>query len=285
VTVRFVVFVAALMALGAGAAQAQSYEVRSAHGETSVFHSIYVYPGQEIDGDLNVVFGDAHVAGLVRGDCNAIFGTCETEGDGRITGEVNSVTNDSVRAFVPWARHDASPFAEQDHRLFVKIASSAIVVLIFLLFPLRMRIALDRVERHPALSAATGTVAVLAVIPIAIALLLTIVGIPLIALEVAALFVGIWIGTGAIALLVGRRLCETVMPATTPSPLAALIVGLVVVSAGEIVPYVGWAVSALVWLAGLGAAILSFIRAPYVDAAVHRSAAGGPLGGPPMTRR
>ncbi len=187
-----------------------------------------------------------------------------------------------MRSVVPWVvRHDYSPFAEQDHRLFLKLSLSAIVVLVFLLFPMRMRVALDRVERHPALSAATGAVATLAIIPIAIVLLVSVIGIPLIVLEIAAIFVGVWIGTGAIALLVGRRMCELVMPASTPSPLVALILGLVVVSAAEIVPVVGWAVSALVWLAGLGAAILSFLRATSIDAAVHRA----PVGGPPMPRR
>ena len=280
-TARVVILVAALMALGAAAAQAQTYDVRSGHSVTRIFQNVYVAPNEEIDGDLNVIFGDAHVAGLVRGDCNAVFGTCDVEPDGQITGDNNSFTNDAVRALIPWLHRDSAPMADQDHRLFVKLAWSAIVVVIFLLFPLRMRIALDRIERHPALSTATGTVAVLALIPVAIALLLTIVGIPLIALEVVALFVGVWLGTGAIALLVGRRLCEMVMPATTPSPLAALVVGLVVVSAAEVLPVAGAAVSALVWLAGLGAAILSFIRAPQIDAALHRA----PIAGPPMTPR
>jgi hypothetical protein len=105
-------------------------------------------------------------------------------------------------------------------------------------------------------------------------------------LEVAAVFAGVWLGTGAVALLVGRRLCELVLPQVTPSPLLALILGLVVVSAAEIVPIVGWAVTALVWLVGIGAAVLAFIRSagggpPYA----FSSPVGGrpPIGGPPMT--
>jgi hypothetical protein len=125
-----------------------------------------------------------------------------------------------------------------------------------------------------------GTAAVVAILPVAILLAITIVGIPLIALEVAGVFAGIWLGTGAIALLVGRRLTELVWPATTPSPLWALILGLVVVSAAETVPYVGWAVTALVWLVGLGASILAFLGTSPLDA---MRAVG--IGGPPMPRR
>ena len=57
--------------------------------------------------------------------------------------------------------------------------------------------------------------------------------------------VGVWLGTGAIALLIGRRLSELVMPSKTPSPLWALILGLVVVSAAETVPVVPGLVAAV----------------------------------------
>ncbi|HTJ28832.1 MAG TPA: hypothetical protein VMA36_21940, partial [Candidatus Limnocylindria bacterium] len=232
-------------------------------GRNIINQSVYIPPGDVVDGDLNVIFGDAKVAGVVRGDCNSIFGSCEEVDGGQILGHQNGLNNEALRAMVPWVvgkELGIRGLADQDRRLFFKLAASAIVVLVFLLFPLRMRVALDRVERHPALSAATGAIAFVAVVPIAIVLAISIIGIPLIALEIAAVFAGVWIGTGALALLVGRRLCELVMPSATPSPLVALIIGLVVVCAAEIVPIVGWVVTALVWLVGLGAAILSFVR-------------------------
>lgn len=258
-------------------------EARSARGDTELFHNVYVGPGEVVDGDLNVVFGDAQVAGLVRGDCNAIFGTCTTVDGGQILGQDTGVTNEPLRALVPWMvgkELGVGALADQDRRLVFKLAASAVVVLVFLLFPLRMRVALDRVERHPGLAAATGALAFVAVVPVAFLLAISIVGIPLIVLEIAALFAGVWIGTGALALLVGRRLCELVMPRSTPSPLLALMLGLVVVCSAEIVPIVGWIVTALVWLVGLGAAILSFIRSTAVDAVVQRA----PIGGPPIPR-
>ena len=176
---------------------------------------------------------------------------------------------------MPWG---AATFGDQDRQLFGKLASSAVVLLVFLLFPLRMRLALARVERHPALAAAAGALGAIAIFPIALILTVSIIGIPLLALEAAAIFLGLWIGQGAISLVVGRRLCELVMPTATPSPLVALIMGLVVVSAAEIVPIVGWLVTALVWLVGLGAAILSFVRSSQLDGPVGRV----PIGGPPM---
>ena len=263
----------------AGFAQAVPADARGRDGgETKIFADVYVPPGVTIDGDVNVVFGDATIAGVVTGDCNAVFGQCTLRDGGVVRGQINGVTNDGVRAFVPWAVHRDRGFgalAEQDHRLFGKLLASGIVILIFLLFPLRMRVALDRVEKHPALSAAAGAVAAVAIVPIGLLLLVSVIGIPLIPLEIAAVIAGVWIGTGAIALVVGRRLCELVMPTSTPSPLIALVVGLVVVSAAEIVPFVGWAVSALVWLIGLGAALLSFVRSTQLDGTIRRTPVGG----------
>src|SRR6202041_3126965 len=171
-------------------------------------------------------------------------------------------------------------FRNQDKSLLVRFGASVIVLLVFLLFPVRMRLALDQVERHPGLSAFVGVAAVIAFFPLAIMLAITIVGIPLIILEFAAVFVGIWLGTGAIALLVGRRLTELIMPSTTPSPLWALILGLVIVSAAETVPYIGLGANPLVWLVGLGASILAFLGTSPM-ATMRRIG----IGGPPMPTR
>lgn len=276
-----VIAVFAALTLAAIQPRAASADILD-HGKTVFFHNVTIGPDETVDGDLTVVFGDAHVAGHVRGDVNTLFGRCVIEDGGEVDGQANCVTGEAAAAIVPWFQNSAAfESLEHQHRaLLVRFGASAIVLLVFLLFPVRMRLALDRVERHPGLSAFVGFAAVIALIPIAILLAITIVGIPLIALEFAAAFVGIWLGTGAIALLVGRRLSELVMPAITPSPLWALILGLIVVTAAETVPYLGWVVTALVWLVGLGASILAFLGTSAV-AAIRRAG----IGGPPMPTR
>jgi hypothetical protein len=252
------------------------------HGKTVFFHDAYVRPDEVVDGDVNVVFGDARIAGTVRGDVNTLFGRCVKLDDAEIDGEEHCVTADAERVMAPWLAGASSfgAFADQDKRLLVKVGANAIVLLMFLLFPLRMRLALDRVERHPGLAAVAGAVALVAVVPVALLLLVSLIGIPLIAVEAAALLAGIWLGTGALAILIGRRLAELVLPTHTPSPLWALVLGLIVISAAETVPIVGWAVTAIVCLTGLGAAALAFVGSGPIDA-LRR----GALGGPPMYRR
>lgn len=259
------------------------------HGGT-YFGSVTVAPDQDVQGDINVIGGDADIYGTVHGDVN-MFGGRVIKHDGSvITGDTN-VFGGSAASWVPWLpTAGVSTIAAENAKLMVRLAYSVIVVLMFLLFPVRVRAALDRVEHHPGLSAAVGVVALVAIVPIAVLLFISIIGWPLIPVEVLAIFAGILIGQAAIGLLVGRRLYELVRPHGTPSPLAALVVGLIVISAAEVLPVVGHLVTALVWLVGLGAAVLAFVRETAfmgVPVATPAGSGAGPrptIGGPPMPR-
>jgi len=271
--------VAALAALALAAYAAPALADGTDHGELTAFHDVVVQPGQTVEGDLNVLFGNADIEGHVTGDVN-VLGSCAIADSAEIDGKEHCIWNDgSARAFAPLlGAAGFGQIAEQDRAMFGMFAANAIVILAFLLFPLRMRLALDRVERHPALSFGVGIGAFVLVLPLIVLTVCTIIGIPFVLVEIAALFVGSWIGQGSIALLVGRRLCELVMPRTTPAPLAALLLGLAVVSAAEIMPWFGWPVIALMWITGLGAAALAFFRIDGPGFAFERA----PWSGPPM---
>ena len=235
-------------------------------GGTVLFQNYTVEPGHVVDGNLNVIFGSLVNEGTINGDVNLIGGSYNETAYGELNGKKNILGGDMLAGLAPWtvAGSPFFSFHEQQSKLFVKLASSIVVVVVFLLFPVRMRLALDRVERYPASAAVVGTLVFIAIVPVAILLLFSIVGIPLIAIEIAALFGAVWLGEGAIALLIGRRLYELVLPRTTPSPLAALVLGLVVVSAAEILPLIGWAFTAIVWVVGLGCASLAFVRQDFL---------------------
>jgi hypothetical protein len=272
-----------LLAATAGAASARTYN----HGMSVVLSDRTLGEGDNIRGDLNIVLGSVtcSAGAVIEGNVNTVFGTFEQLDGCVVHGTLNgALDGESVGSLVPWTtpQSGAAMLLEENRRIMLQLAYGVVVLFAFLLFPVRVRVALERVELHPGLSAAVGTLAVVAVIPVAILLLLSIIGIPLIVVEVAAIFVGLWIGQAAVAILVGRRLFELVRPHTTPSPLAALILGLVVVSAGEILPAVGVFVAALVGVIGLGAAILAFVRET-AFASLHRGTPQGPpIGGAPM---
>lgn len=285
---RILIVLAVLsVTLAATLAPASAHTQSIDHGGT-YFGNVVVQPNQEVQGDVTVIGGNASVAGQIDGNITTIGGTIRELPGSVINGEKNQIGTD-LASYVPWlpSPHTSSFALEENAKLMMRLAYSVVVVLIFLIFPLRVRIALDRVEQHPGLSAAVGVLALIAVIPVAIILFVTLLGWPLIPVEFLALAAGILIGQAALGLLIGRRLYELVHPQGTPSPLVALIIGLAIISAAEILPFVGGIVTALLWLVGLGAAILAFIgdlpSAPVVAAA--SSSPGRPtIGGPPMSR-
>jgi hypothetical protein len=267
---------AIMFLIGFGVASARTYN----HGMTVWFNDQTIGDGDEVRGDVEVIYGSltCNAGAAIKGNVRTFFGEF-TQLDGcRVGGRViNAFNGDDVSSIVPFTAHGTTvDVLVQNRRMIESLAWDVVVVFIFLLFPLRVRVALDRVERQPGLSGAIGAVAVVAVLPIFVLLLLSVIGIPLIVLEFAALFAGLWIGQAAVAMLVGRRLYELIRPHTTPSPLAALILGLIIVSAAQALPVVGWAVTALVWVIGLGAAILGFVR--------ENSLPTSGSGGVPMTR-
>jgi hypothetical protein len=112
-------------------------------------------------------------------------------------------------------------------------------------------------------------------------LAVTIVLIPLIFVELVMLTAAVFIGTAALALLIGRRFYELLSPNATPTPLVALILGLTLLTAAQLVPVVGVLVSLLTALVGLGAVLLTFVpeTPPPVGGGVPPRHT---IGGPPM---
>jgi len=285
---RAIVFVAAVVALlgvSLSIASARAYH----HGTNTVwFSDETIGDGDVVPGDLDIYFGNvacedgAHIEGNVRNFFGSFAQSDDCTVDGRV---IDAFDTSSFVPAAPWAGHADDDLPAQNHAFFKKLGWDIVVVFAFLLFPLRVRIALDRVERHPGLSATAGVIGVVGALPLAILLLITVIGIPVIVLEFAALLACLWIGWAAVALVIGRRVVELARPHTTPSPLAALVVGLVVVTAAQTLPVVGWAVTALMIMIALGAALLAFVRETSFQSFTGTGGPGtGVTPGPPMNR-
>ena len=227
------------------------------HGGTYV-GSVVVEPEQTVEGDVNVVLGDATIEGTVDGNVNVLGGSVINHG--RITGESHAIGGEVVQDVVPWApgpEHYGSYLA--DHRLWWPITWDIIALVVFLIFPLRTRMALDRLEVHPAIATLAGLCGWVAVIPVSLLLLFSLILIPLIPVEFVLLAVASFIGQAALALLVGRRFYELIAPKVTPTPLVALVIGLILLTAAELVPILGIMITLLIMLVGLGAVLLTFV--------------------------
>jgi hypothetical protein len=273
----FLAFLLAAVALSGATASAKTLIID--HGGSYFGENVAVAPDQVVQGDVTVFGGNAIVEGEVDGDVTVFGGTIEAAPGSVITGH-QQVYAGGLSSIIPWAA-GVSSIAADSAKITTLLAYSFVVVLIFLIFPVRVRTALDRIEKHPGLSAATGVIALIASVPIAFLLIVSLIGLPLVPLEFVAIVAGMLIGQSALGLLVGKRLFELVSPHTTPSPLGALILGLVVLCAAEILPVVGYFVVALVCTIGLGSAILAFIRETTFSG-THAVSAAPPPSGPPM---
>lgn len=254
------------------------------HGGTYWGHDIIVEPGQVVKGDITVVGGDATIEGVVDGDIDIIGGNFDPRPGAIVTGQVNTVGGDVAGLVMPWSQPERP---SGDARLLWRIAWDVLAVLFFLVFPLRTRAALERLETHPGLCAAFGVLGWIAVVPLAVLLLCTILLIPFIAVEAVVVIAAVFLGKAALALLVGRRLCEVLSPKSTPSPFTALVAGLALITAAELVPVLGAIVTAFVLLIGLGAAILAFTGEHVIASAIPAAPSPEgpprpPLSGPPM---
>ena len=275
---RGVLFVAALFAVLTATLSVASADTFN-HGKTVWFSDVTIGDGDQVRGNLDIVFGNVtcQSGAEIEGDVRTFFGSftaldgCQV--DGRVVHAFdNAFAESGVPWFGPFSNHD---FLSQNRRFLRLLAWDVVVIFAFLLFPVRVRVALDRVEKHPGLSGAVGAVATIAAVPVAVLLVLSVIGIPLVPLEIAVLLAGLWLGTAAVALVIGRRLYELLRPHATATPLGALGLGLIVVTAAETLPTVGWAVMALVIFVGLGAAILAFVR---------ETSFRPPTSSPPMNR-
>lgn len=251
------------------------------HGGT-YWGSVRVEPGQVVDGDLNVMFGDAEVdpGAAINGDVNVIGGNIYNHGI--ISGKEHVIGGDQVDSIVPWAPSMTErSTASVDGRLWWRITWDVVVLVMFLIFPVRTRMALGRLEQHPGLATAAGLFGWVAIIPVAVLLAITIVLIPLIPVEMVLLAAAIFIGHAALALLIGKRFYELLQPTATPTPLVALVLGIVLLTAAELVPVVGTLVTLLVGLIGVGAVILTFVGEP-VPGLGAPPPPSQPISGPPM---
>ena len=267
----------ALTAVAATVAPALAQARSVYHGGTYV-GSIVVEPGQMVNGNLTVIAGDATIAGFVDGDVDVIGGNLYERPGGTITGQVNTLGGDVVESMVPWEPYEAAPVPSVHARWLGPVAADVLAILFFLIFPVRAKIALDRLERHPGLCAAFGLIGWIAVLPVALLLLCTIVLIPLIVVEAVLVVGAVLLGKATLAWLVGRRLSEIVRPSETPAPFLALVVGLALITAAELIPVAGVIVTVLVALMGMGSTLLAFVK----EEAVVPAAPPPPLSGPPM---
>ena len=294
------------------------------NGNVFIGKDVTIQRGQVVHGDLTIIGGNADIKGTVERDLTVLGGAAKIEGSvGRDVTVLGGVLTEMPGSHV--GRHvttiglghgimrilpsigvssgngstvvrTLNPFGFTVMPWIAggKLIGDFLVLIAFLIFPMRARLAMERLESHPGLATAVGLGAWLAVVPLGIMLVITIVLSPLILVEALAIVVAMLIGKAALALIVGNRLLVMTNTKVNPSPLLALVIGLVLLTAAELVPIAGLLVTMLVLLVGVGATLLSlaqptmlngsFMPPPAPVGPTNVTPPQPPVGGPPMPR-
>jgi hypothetical protein len=229
------------------------------HGDAvSIGGSIGVESGGIVEGNAVSVLGSVHVepGGAVLGDGVAVLGTMDVERGGQVLGE--HVQVGLGRVFGGRARRPATVFSRLGpFGFFPTLALFALVYLCGLIalraWPDRVRGVGSAIAGAPVRSFFIGFLCWLLLLPLAVLLCISVVGIPLVPLLPLGLFLCIALGLSGVALRIGELLPAG--PGQRFVPPAALGMGIAVLLLVSFVPFVGTSLLALAQFFALGGAV------------------------------
>lgn len=228
---------------------------------SAVMGNVDVKSGGKVDGDATAVMGNVIVrsGGSVSGDATTVMGGVIHEVGGTIGGSKTSIGPSMPH----WTRGWFGGLGETGGLLFfgivagvVLIAQVLVAVLLVALFPQRMATVAECSLTRPGWSALYGIAGVMAAVPVAILLLVTCVGIPLIGVEAILLYAMWVVGAAGIKLAVGQKLGEAVNKPLL-APVWAAVVGAVVLGLVRLIPFVGSLIVHVLFVFGFGAVIMT----------------------------
>jgi hypothetical protein len=220
--------------------------------------SIELEPNSVVQGDTVSILGSTVIdqGAVVLGDAAAVLGEVEVQRGGQVMGE--HVQVGLGKMFRPARRHSilssVGPFG-----FFPTLALFAVVYLIGLLtlrlWPERVRQVGHAMFEQPLKSFLVGFLCWLLLLPLALLLLISVIGIPLVPLLPVMIFLAITLGVSSLALRLGEALPAG--PGQRFVPPAALGMGTVVLLLLAFVPWLGVPLLALLQFFALGASVSS----------------------------
>lgn len=261
---------------GGQVAVGTSSEASSAQDRVNVMGNVEVGPGETVR-DAVAVMGNVVVLGHVLRDATAIKGNVTVRSTGKVGRNTVAIGGNVYRdpgsqvgrdvtsigggfPFVfswhtPWmARH--LPFFGIIAGVWSAILFALLAALLVALFPKAIETVGTAVFEKPGYSALYGAIGLLLIVPVGVFLLITCVGIPLIAVEVLGIIAAWIVGSIGVGLAVGRKLGEAAQRAIA-SPVVAAVIGTLILGLVRLIPFAGSLVVFVLSLMGFGAVILT----------------------------
>lgn len=206
------------------------------------------------------VLGDVHVlpGGVIDGDAVSVMGSVNKESGATISGKETSVgINGAVDSGKDIPKHIKKVGSRAVFPFIgFLLLSLFVAILLTVLFPQRITMVSNIIQEKPGLSALYGIAGGLLIIPIALLLFITCIGIPIIVIEILLVAL-IWIaGKVTVDLVIGKRISIALNRPIT-SLVVAVILGEIVLHIISLVPVLGAVLVFAITVVGFGAVIMT----------------------------
>lgn len=227
--------------------------------------------------DVVAIGGDIRIYGMVRGDAVAVGGSVYLEEDAEVHGDAVAVGGDIYEEEGSYVRGDivevdAFNWGGLRHgfhfggphfwgwpwgfKVLGFIGCLALGLILAVLLPKQLDAVSERIRKTPLPVLGYGFVGILLVVPVLIVLAISIVGILLIPIELAAVvFFGLF-GYYAVARVIGDKLSQS-LGKETPVVLLSLLLGLILLGIVDIIPFFGDLVGTVAAVMGFGAVLMA----------------------------
>jgi uncharacterized RDD family membrane protein YckC len=229
----------------------------------SVFGNLDAKPGTKIHEDAICVFGDFTVGpGVkIRGNARAIGGVLDAAESADIQGEMQSLPLPFVIGMRDWVKHCVLLLRPLSLKVGWVWIIAGIMFMVYLgitvLFPRAVGACVGNLTQRPATTFFMGLLTKV-LVPIIILLLVVIgVGVVVVPFIGIALLVGALFGKAAFAQFIGLRVGEQLKIGALATPLAAFLLGTVIIVLLYMVPVLGLIVFGIISVWGLGAAVMA----------------------------
>jgi hypothetical protein len=251
---------------------------------TAILGAVELEPGVSVDREVVAIGGDVHVSpgAHVGSDAVSIGGQVIIDPGGTVEGEEVSVGVPGLLGVVGLlgggpsaAREEAtvSPLLKVGHVLAKYVVLFVLGLLVLVLAPARLESVAASLARQPSKGVLAGLLGTLAMPVLTLLLVVTVIGIPLVAVQVVAVLLAGIVGFTALALLIGRAIP---LHPRRAAAVVQLALGTALVVAVSEVPVVGVMAWVTGWLFVFGAVIRTRFGQPQPGAPLPTTAPPAP---------
>ena len=262
-----------IFVLSCGYAQARSRDILKVGSDLMIEEGMNIRDAVVIMGDVTVdgtVERDVVVIGgsiiltnkaFVGRNVVAISGMIERSEEAEVGGDLTEVNIPGLYTLVSLFSNDnrsGSFFGFSVWPIICFLGYLTLALLITTLFPGSTQAISDKIAAGPIKSGLSGLLAMLLIVPLAILLAISIIGLLLIPVEMTAVSTALLIGYIAAAQLIGKKMTAA-LKRPQATPLWGTFWGVIILGGISLIPFLGWAINALAAIVGFGGTWLSLM--------------------------